>query len=211
MDASQLIRVFIVDDHQIVVDGIQSLLADHPEIIISGQTNHSKEVLELMAKNPTDILITDIQMPEMNGVELTQLVKKEFPNIKVICISMLSDRYIISEMIKAGISAFILKNMGKEELITAINQVTNGKNYFSEDITKEMMNSFSDKKSEGRLTQREIEIIKLIEKELSNKQIAEKLFISERTVETHRKNIFRKTATQNVVGLIKYAYSHQLI
>ena len=124
---------------------------------------------------------------------------------------MLSDRFVIAEMIKAGISAYVLKNMGKEELITAINQVINGKNYFSEDITREMMNSFSDEPTEGKLTQREIEIVRLIEKELSNKQIADKLFISERTVETHRKNIFRKTATQTVVGLIKYAYSHQLI
>lgn len=207
----QKVRVFIVDDHQMVVDGIQSLLANHSEIVISGQTNHPLKVLALLSENPTDILITDVQMPDMNGIELTQQVKQAFPQIKVICISMHSDRFVISEMIKSGISAFILKNMGKEELITAITQVANGKNYFSEDITKEMMNSFSDKKSEGRLTQREIEIIKLIEKELSNKQIADKLFISERTVETHRKNIFRKTATQNVVGLIKYAYSHQLI
>src|SRR6476659_8709825 len=177
MDAPQIIRVFIVDDHQMVVDGIQSLLAGYPEIVISGQTNHPKKVIELLAQHPTDILITDIQMPEMNGIELTQQVKKSFPNIKVICISMLSDRFVIAEMIKAGISAYVLKNMGKEELITAINQVINGKNYFSEDITREMMNSFSDEPTEGKLTQREIEIVRLIEKELSNKQIADKLFI----------------------------------
>ena len=109
------------------------------------------------------------------------------------------------------ISGFRLKSKGKEKLINAVTQVYEGNNYFSQDITNEMMNTFGDNSETGRLTNREIEIIKLIENELMNKQIADKLFISERTVETHRKNIFRKTGNQNIVGLIKYAYREQLI
>jgi two-component system nitrate/nitrite response regulator NarL len=211
MDIDRKINLFLVDDHQMVLDGMMSLLQNFAQINICGFTNNALDVIESLKNQPVDILLTDIQMPNLSGIELTKLVKANFPHIKVICISMLGNKFIISEMIKVGISGFILKSTGKKELIDAISQVFEGNNYFSQDITKEMMNSFGDSSDSGRLTNREIEIIKLIEKELNNKQIADKLFISERTVETHRKNIFRKTGTQNIVGLIKYAYREQLI
>ena len=201
----------MVDDHQMVLDGLMSLLQHYPQINICGCSNNPMDVLEQIKLLKIDILVTDIQMPGLSGVELTKLVKASFPHIKVVCISMLGNKFVISEMIKAGISGFILKSTGKEELINAITQVYEGNNYFSQDITKEMMNTFGDHSEASRLTNREREIIKLIEKEFSNKQIADQLFISERTVETHRKNIFRKTGTQNIVGLIKYAYRQQLI
>ncbi|MBK0384250.1 response regulator transcription factor [Pedobacter sp. SD-b] len=211
MDAPQKINLFLVDDHQMVLDGLMSLLQTFPRANICGYTNNALEVIGRIENYSVDILITDIQMPGLSGIELTKLVKSKYPNVKVICISMLGNKFIISEMIKAGVSGFILKSTGKEELINAITQVYEGNNYFSQDITKEMMSTFGDNSEAGRLTNREIEIIKLIEKELSNKQIADKLFISERTVETHRKNIFRKTGTQNIVGLIKFAYREQII
>jgi two-component system nitrate/nitrite response regulator NarL len=211
MDIDRKINLFLVDDHQMVLDGMMSLLQNFPQVNICGFTNNALDVIESLKNQPVDILLTDIQMPNLSGIELTKLVKTNFPHIKVICISMLGNKFIISEMIKVGISGFILKSTGKKELIDAISQVFEGNNYFSQDITKEMMNTFGDNSESGRLTNREIEIIKLIEKELNNKQIADKLFISERTVETHRKNIFRKTGTQNIVGLIKYAYREQLI
>lgn len=211
MNIAGKINLFLVDDHQMVLDGLMSLLQHYPQVNVCGYTNKALEVVERLKNEQIDILITDIQMPDLTGVELTKLVKSQFPAVKVICISMLGNKFIISEMIKAGVSGFILKSTGKEELINAITQVYQGNNYFSQDITKEMMNTFGDNSEIGRLTNRELEIIKLIEKEFSNKQIAEQLFISERTVETHRKNIFRKTGTQNIVGLIKYAYREQLI
>lgn len=211
MTNAQKINVFLVDDHQMVLDGLMSLLQNYPQINICGYANNSLEVLEQLKNHTVDILITDIQMPGLSGVELTKLVKDYSPSIKVICISMLGNKFIISEMIKAGVSGFILKSTGKQELISAITQVYEGNNYFSQDITKEMMNTFGDHSESSRLTNREIEIIKLIGKEFSNKQIADQLFISERTVETHRKNIFRKTGTQNIVGLINYAYREHLI
>ena len=206
-----MIRVFIVDDHQIVVDGICSLLSGSDDIELIGFSNKPTEVISQLALLKPDILITDVNMPEMSGTELTRKVKKQFPEIKIICLSMFGEQQVIAEMNDAGISGYILKNTGKEELLEAINKVHQGRSFFSDDITKEMIKSSAPLIRENRLTNREIELIRFIEKEYSNKQIAEELFISERTVETHRKNIFRKTGSQSVVGLLKYAYEHKII
>lgn len=204
-------RIFIVDDHQLVVDGIRSLLNESQVYQISGHTQHPFEVIDMLEKNPADILLTDISMPLMSGIELTRLVKKRFPAIKVIAISMHGEGDVVKQMLDAGISGYILKNTGRAELIEALDSVTAGKTYFGKEVTQEILKGFAGRDSEPRLTNREIEIIKLISNEFGNKQISEKLFISERTVETHRKNIFRKTNTQSVVGLLKYATSHKLI
>ena len=204
-------NIFIVDDHQLVIDGISSLINGSTLFKISGFTTKPLEVVELLKRFPSDVLLTDISMPQMNGIELTRLVKKSFPAIKVIAISMHGENQIIKEMLDAGVSGYILKNTGKHELIEAITKVSEGGTFFDENITKEILNPSNNKNDEKRLTPREIEIIRLIEKEYSNRQISDKLFISERTVETHRKNIFRKTNTQSVIGLMKYAYSMKII
>lgn len=204
-------KLFIVDDHQLVIDGIQSLLNKDDSYKVVGCCNRPLEVLKQLEETPTDILLTDINMPEMSGVELTRLVKKRFPLIKVIALSMFGDKEVIREMIDAGISGYILKNTGKQELLYALSQIIDGHTYFSKEVTAELMKMPTYQNGTGGLTNREIEIIRLIEKELSNRQIADKLFISERTVETHRKNIFRKTSTQSVIGLLKYGYEHKII
>jgi len=203
-------KIFIVDDHQMVIDGLQSLLSKEDKYIVTGSTNQPFDVLKLLDEKPSDILLTDINMPGMSGVELTRVVKKKFPAMKILALSMYGDRYAVREMIDAGISGYILKNTGKQELLDALGRITEGHTYFSDEITAELIKPFSEAES-GVLTNREIEIVRLIEKELNNKQIADKLFISERTVETHRKNIFRKTKTQSIIGLIKYAYEHKII
>src|SRR5690606_12440674 len=150
-------------------------------------------------------------MPEMSGVVLTKQIKLRYPGIKILALSMFGDRHVIKEMIDAGINGYILKNTGKVELMEALDKVSKGHSFFSDEVTKVLVRSFKNEEEFSHLTNREIEIIRLIEQELSNKQIANALFISERTVETHRKNIFRKTGTQSVVGLLKYAYEHKLI
>ena len=122
-----------------------------------------------------------------------------------------SSREVIKEMIDAGVSGYILKNTGKKELIEALDKLVIGESFFGEEVTKELIKSFTNNNEDSHLTNREIEIVRLIEKENSNKKIADLLFISERTVETHRKNIFRKTNTQSIVGLLKYAYEHKII
>jgi len=211
MEPKSKTNVFIVDDHQLVVDGLRSLLDNEAGYTIVGYSNRPKEVLDRLADLDVDVLMTDINMPEMTGVELTRNVKKKFPKIKVLALSMFGERQVIKEMIDAGISGYILKNTGKQELLEALSKLSAGQNFFGEEITNELMKSFTNDEESSHLTNREIEIIRLIENEYSNKKIADLLFISERTVETHRKNIFRKTGTQSIVGLLKYAYDHRII
>jgi two-component system nitrate/nitrite response regulator NarL len=204
-------RIFIVDDHQLVVDGIRSLLAASPNYTIAGDCQRPLEVIQLLASTPIDILLTDVSMPLMSGIELTRLVKSKFPRIKIIAISMHGEGAVVKEMVDAGISGYILKNTGRTELLEALDRVHAGGTYFAEEVTKVILNSVSFGAQERRLTNREIEIIKLINQEYTNKEISAKLFISERTVETHRKNIFRKTGTQSIVGLLKYATQLRII
>ena len=211
---SDKINVAIVDDHQIVIDGITSLLDGHSTIFIAATNTSATEMLKILGQQKIDILLTDIMMPGMNGQELAKQVKGKFPEIKILALSMSGQGHTVNQMIEdADISGYVLKNIGKQELIHAIEKIANGGIYFSEEVLNELQH-FSNMKKENEetnLTTREIEIIKLIEKECSNKDIAAQLFISERTVETHRKNIFRKTKTNSVIGLIKYAYEHKLI
>lgn len=208
------IKIAIVDDHQIVIDGIKSLLENERDFSIDVYTTSSLEMIELLEKIPVDILLTDIMMPVMNGQELAKKVKEKFPQIKILALSMSGQGTTVNEMIKdADIAGYVLKNIGKKDLVDALHKIAGGGIYFSDEILNEL-DKFKDVKkenSDAHLTAREIEIIGLIEEELSNKEIADTLFISERTVETHRKNIFRKTKTGSVIGLIKYAYEHNLI
>ena len=211
MESKLKINLFIVDDHQLVVDGLRSLLNNEEQYAIVGCSNRPKEVISMLQNLNVDVLLTDINMPEMTGVELTRNIKKNFPKIKVLALSMFGERQVIKEMIDAGISGYILKNTGKQELLAALAKVSNGQIFFGEEVTKELIKSFVNDNKGTRLTNREIEIVRLIENEYSNKKMADLLFISERTVETHRKNIFRKTGTQSIVGLLKYAYERRII
>ena len=204
-------NLFIVDEHHMVVEGLISLLSNEKKYPIVGFSNQPKNVMEQLEELDVHLLLTDINMPEMSGVELTRCVKKKFPHIKVLALSMFGERQVIKEMIDAGVSGYILKNTGKKELIEALDKLVIGETFFGEEVTKELIKSFTNNNEDSHLTNREIEIVRLIEKENSNKKIADLLFISERTVETHRKNIFRKTGTQSIVGLLKYAYEHKII
>ena len=204
----------IVDDHQIVIDGLKSLLHGHDQFEVVIECTQPLEMVSLIKKTPIDILLTDVMMPGLNGAELSKLVHQQFPEIKILALSMSGQGDLVNQMIDdANISGYVLKNIGKQELVKALEKISGGGIYFSEEVLQEMSRASEMKKEneENRLTAREIEIVQLIEKELSNKQIAEKLFLSERTIETHRKNIFRKTNTSSVIGLVKYAYEHKLI
>lgn len=209
MQSTVQTKLFIVDDHQLVVDGLRSLLYDEEKYVVVGSTTQPKNVISMLDELEVSVLLTDINMPEMTGVELTRQVKRKFPHIKILALSMFGEKQVVREMMDAGVSGYLLKNTGKYELIEALNKLAAGQSFFGEDLTKALIKGFSE--TDCRLTNREIEIIRLIEKEYSNKMIAEQLFISERTVETHRKNIFRKTETQSIVGLLKYAYEHKII
>ena len=208
------ISVAIVDDHQIVIDGLLSLLKGSDKFKFAFATTEAKEVEEKLSRVAVDILLTDVMMPGLPGNLLAKNIKQKFPSVKILALSMSGQGDIVNEMINdADISGYVLKNIGKHELIKAMETIANGGIYFSEEVLEELQRNSRRKKEneEAHLTGREIEIIRLIEKEYNNKQIAEALFISERTVETHRKNIFRKTNTNSVIGLVKYSYEHKLI
>lgn len=208
------ITLALVDDHQIVIDGLMSLLKGHDRFRFAFATTNSSEVVERISQTPIDILLTDVMMPALPGNQLAKQVKEKYPSVKILALSMSGQGDLVNEMIEdADISGYVLKNVGKQELLKALEKIADGGIYFSEEVLGELQRTSQRKKQneEAHLTGREIEIIRLIEKELNNKQIAEALFISERTVETHRKNIFRKTDTSSVIGLVKYAYEHKLI
>lgn len=208
------ITLGIVDDHQIVIDGLMSLLKGHEKFRFAFATTEPATVTDRIASSDIDVLLTDVMMPVLPGNELAKLVKKKFPHVKILALSMSGQGDLVNEMIEqADISGYVLKNIGKQELIAALEKIAGGGIYFSEEVINELQTTANKKKQkeESQLTAREIEIIQLIEKEFNNKQIAETLFISERTVETHRKNIFRKTNTNSVIGLVKFAYEHRLI
>jgi two-component system, NarL family, nitrate/nitrite response regulator NarL len=208
------INILIVDDHRIVIDGLKALLEDNPTFNIVATTTNSTEVLGLLATNQVHVLLTDVMMPLMTGQELAKQVRSHYPTIKILALSMSGQGDVVNEMINdADINGYVLKNISKPELSTAIIKIANGGIFFSEEVLQELEKTSQVKKEndDAQLTTREIEILRLIEKEQSNKAIADQLFISERTVETHRKNIFRKTKTNGVLGLIKYAYQHKLI
>ncbi len=210
-------RLLIVDDHQMLLDGIRALLQDENQFEIIAEAHNGTQALSILKENEIDIVLTDINMPEMDGITLAQKIHSDFPKSKIIALSMFSERQTIREMVDAGVSGYILKNTGKEELVSALTKIAAGGLYFGDEVTNEMMRMMNEpeksdeKQNQINLTIREREILKLISKEYSNSQIANELFISERTVETHRKNIFRKTNTKSIVGLIKYAYEHQLV
>ena len=207
-------RIAIVDDHQIVIDGIKALLHGQEGFDIVIETTEPLKMEGLLEKEPADILLTDVMMPGMNGAELARVVRNKFPEIKILALSMSGQGDLVHEMVEeADISGYVLKNIGKQELLDALDKIACGGIYFSDEVLHEMQRSTDRRKQgeEAHLTDREVEIIRLIEKEYNNKQIAETLFISERTVETHRKNIFRKTGTGSIIGLVKYAYEHKLI
>lgn len=211
------IKIILVDDHQILLDGISALLKGDEKFEIIGEANRCSAAWQLLEKQQPDIVITDIQMPEMSGVEFTQKIKQMYPNVKVLALSMSADPGDIAAMLEAGVSGYVIKNTGKLELKNALVKIAEGGTFYSDEITSTIYTTLISKKTQEeedkhiRLTPREEEIIRLIAKEYSNKQIAEALVISERTVETHRKNIFRKTGTKSVLGLVNWAKGRKII
>lgn len=209
------IKIVIVDDHQMLIDGLSAIVSSYPEIeLIKTYTNGNKLLEEIETILP-EIVLTDISMPEIDGYELTKKIKEKLPDTHVIALSMFGSINEINKMLDAGISGYVLKNVGNRELIEAIQKVASGKMHFSDDITEEMVKNAHTKsvkpEQKPTLTERELEILKLIVQEFNNAEIADKLFISERTVETHRKNMIRKFNTKTIVGLIKYAIDNKLI
>lgn len=210
------INIAILDDHQIVIDGLKLLLENEQDLTVALSNTNGFALLGQLETLDTriDIALIDLTMPVISGYESSIMLKDQFPEIKIIILSMNNDAKTIYELIEnADIKGFLPKSVNKSELLEAIKKVNNGGNYFSEDILNELENCRINviEKDGLMLSTREIEIIKLISRGLTNKEIASELFISEFTVSTHRKNIFRKTKTHNVASLLSLATKLHLL
>ncbi|MEM9823932.1 MAG: response regulator transcription factor [Bacteroidota bacterium] len=214
-----MIKLLVADDHQIVIDGIYSILENENEVEIEVvATAHSGlEVLEILKKQNVDVAILDINMPGKNGLETTQLIKEKHPKIKILILTMYKEEEKVLELFEAGADGYILKDRGKEDLVHAIRKVQKGDVYFGEEVSKILVNALSherkaaQKPSDPKLTKRETEIIKLLADGLTTAEIAEQLFISPTTVETHRRNLLSKLELKNTPLLVRYAVQKGIV
>jgi len=211
------IRVLLADDHGIVRNGIKSLFNDVDEIEIVGECADGEETIEKIKELSPDVLITDIEMPKLSGIEVTEIVRKDFPKTNILILSMHDDEEYVVKAIEAGAIGYLSKDIEEEDIVAAVKYVARGEMYYTNAISEIMARSLfkkSKKSIDNRnesLTSREIEILKLIVEGLSNKLIAYKLYISLRTVDTHRTNIMRKLQTKNTAELVRLAIVNKLV
>jgi DNA-binding NarL/FixJ family response regulator len=212
------IKIILVDDHDIVRDGIKSILQSHSRIKIVGEAGNYDELIKILKLESPDIIILDISIPDKSGIEITRILRKDYPQIKIIILSM----YIIDEFIfnslEAGASAYLPKNTSKKELISAIEHVNEGKEFISDQISNVILKGYLQRIKKGnsenkneKLTKREKEILVLFAEGVNNKEIADKLFISIRTVESHKNHIMQKLQLNSTVDLVKYAIKNNYI
>lgn len=212
-----MIEIMVADDHRVFREGIVSILENSGEIKVIAQARDGKEVMEKLKSCQPSIILMDISMGGAGGIETTRLVREQYPDIKVLVLSMHSESSYIVKMLEAGASGYLLKDTGSAELINAIKAVAGGNTYFSSQATATLVDQLvkgkkpAERKEGVPLTKREIEVLRLIAEEYSNPEIAEKLFISIRTVDTHRRNLLEKLGVKNTAGLVKYAIKHKLV
>jgi DNA-binding NarL/FixJ family response regulator len=208
------VKLMIVDDHQLYIDGLKSLLKKVKNITVAAEALNGEQALGILKNMDIDLMITDIEMPGMSGIELTKKVKELYPDVRILVVTMHSDRQIVHEIVMSQAEGYILKNIGQDELINAINRIANNSTYYSNEIIPILTETYIEKEKIREVTKditpREKEIISLICQELTTAEIADKLFLSPLTVETHRKNILKKTKARTIVGLIKFALENNL-
>jgi len=207
-------NILIADDHQMVIDGIKSMLSTSPDYHVAGEAINGQAALDIIASKPEgfQLLLTDISMPLLSGTELCRMVKAQFPHVQVLILSMYNNAPAVKEAIMAEADGYILKNSGRDELLNALHRITNGGTFFSQDIVPIIYNQYQKQKAQDeelhQLSVREKEILALIVKELTSEEIGKKLFISKKTVDNHRQNLFIKCNCKTTVGLVKYAIKH---
>jgi DNA-binding NarL/FixJ family response regulator len=207
------IRVYIVDDHEMFREGVKMLLAKSSEFEIIGEAANGKEGVDNLPSN-TDVVLMDISMPVMDGIDATQNIIKKTPTAKIIALSMFGDQEYYYKMIHSGVKGFVLKEAGSKELETAIKEVFEGRNFFSQELLRNIIITLSDKKSESKadeFSKRELDILQLICSGWSNKEIADKLCISFRTVENHKASLLQKAGVKNTISLIIYAIKNSIV
>ena len=211
-------KILIADDHAMIRDGVKNLIKQNKDLIVVGEANSGSQTLELYETHNPDLLIIDISMPDMNGMEISRTILSRNPKANIIILSMYDDEDYISRCLEYGVKGYVVKNESGSELEYAIKSVLSGKNYFSRQaqdvIFKKYTQNVTKKKEREttiKLTRREIEIIKLIADGLTSQQMADQLFISPRTVETHRANLMKKVGVKNAIELVKKAQQLDLL
>lgn len=208
------IRVIVVDDHEIFRNGLKMVIGKINFAIVVGEASNGEEFLQLLQKTPADIILMDVEMPILNGIDATRQALKEFPHLKVIALTMFAEDQYIQSMLDEGAKGFLIKNIKKEALSNALRTVHSGGNYYSEELfsffTKQVV---KDEKTEIdiKLTRREKEILQLLAEGLNNKEIANLLFVSDRTVIGHKSNLLSKTGCKSTVSLLSFAIKHKLV
>ena len=214
------INILIADDHKIIRVGLRGILEREADIFVCGEAENSEEVMRVLESTATEVVLMDIDLGETDGITTTKKVKQLYPEVHVLGLTMHEEPNYIIRMLEAGASGYVLKNAGREELLTAIHTVAKGDSYFSQKVSATLLQAITRQKENSDqkkpigptpLSEREIEVLRLIAQEFSNGEIAEKLFISIRTVDTHRRNLLEKLQVKNTVGLVKYAIEKGII
>ena len=206
--------VFLVDDHQLFREGLKLLLSNISFIGEIKEASNGQEFLDALGSGIPDIVFMDIEMPVLNGIETTRAAIEQFPDIRIIALSMYGDEEYFTKMINLGVKGFILKNSGIQEVENAIINVLSNKNFFSQEIVTELVQNLTKKRrlaKSGDLSEREAEVLFYICKGYSNQEIADTLYISKRTVDKHRENLLLKTQSKNTAGLVMYAIHSGII
>ncbi|WBL21354.1 response regulator transcription factor [Zunongwangia sp. HRR-M8] len=208
--------IIIADDHAMFIDGVKSILNDEENIDVKLTAANGEQVLKYLQINTDeaiDLVITDLSMPGMDGIALNSAIKKEFPNVKTLVVSMSEDGETIKQLTETGLEGYISKNSEKRELLNAITTILNGGTYFSARIKQVLMDTMLEtrKKPVVKLTKREKEVLKLIAKEYTTQEIADELFLSKHTIESYRKNLISKLQVRNLAGLTRYALENGIL
>ncbi len=206
------ITILIVDDHPMVVEGLKTLLSDNPAVAVRTHFTNGNDTLEFLEKEIVDVILLDVNLPDISGVEMVKLILDKRATIKILGLSTYSEPSIINQMIKNGVKGYLLKNATSDELVSAISKVHNGEFYFGSEIQKILADSVAqESKDVPKLTRRETHVLRLIADGKTTNTIAEELFISPLTVETHRRNLMQKLEVSNAASLIKFAIEKKFI
>ncbi len=215
------ITVHIADDHQILIDGVKAVLNLEPRIEVTGFSLNGKEVVEWFKENQADVLVLDINMPELDGIQVLKKLKGEKNKPEIIVLSSYDDVKLVKEVLQMGAKGFVPKKSAGEHIVNAVYKVAEGNQYFTDDVKEKMMQTLlnGQVKNEGSqdgvlissLTKREVQVLKLVAQQYSTKEIGDELHISESTVETHRKNLMKKVKVKNSVGLAIFALKNEVI
>ena len=206
-----MIKIALIDDHPMIFEGLKSLLAQSPEMDLNSHAGNAFDGLQILKATTPDVLLLDINLPDINGIELCSKLRKEFPKLKIIALTTFKERSYMVKMMSAGASGYMQKSVGAAELVKGIHEVLNGNDFFDKESTQLYKAIKEESEKLPLVTTRELEVLRLIAQGMTNNEIGEKIFISPLTVDSHRKNLIAKLGVKNTAALVRYASEHHLL